>query len=160
MRVVDEVEKGEVKMEEQKWTTEAGLIAIANHYGTHRCGYVGVPLGHPLHCVGYSERADCLSAVDVKNAPLGKRGIITLFSVALSDCVTSPMAAFDVHGGITFAGKLKQFAGDDWFFGFDCNHADDSLEACTLSYVVSECEMLASQIVALVPLRANMEAAK
>jgi hypothetical protein len=41
---------------EKEWTTEAGLKAqvIATPMG-HRCGYVGVPEGHPMYGKHYDE---------------------------------------------------------------------------------------------------------
>ena len=41
---------------EKEWTTEAGLKAtvIATPMG-HRCGYVGVPAGHPMYGKHYDE---------------------------------------------------------------------------------------------------------
>ena len=46
---------------------------------------------------------------------------------------------FDVHGGITFAGRISEL-NNDWFLGFDCAHA---------GYTERECKKLIDQIIAL-----------
>jgi len=48
----------------------------------------------------------------------------------------------DVHGGLTFS----DWQCDDWAFGFDCDHMNDSLEKQTLQYCINECESLAVQL--------------
>jgi len=47
-----------------------------------------------------------------------------------------------VHGGVTFS----DFMGEDYWFGFDCAHANDSFEVQTLEYCINECENLANQL--------------
>lgn len=83
---------------EKDWTTAAGLRAVVI-MGTigFRCGYVGVPQGHPLHGVGYD---------DVRQAD--------------GDWL-------DVHGGLTFADGYGTYPVESnlWFFGYDCGHAGD-----------------------------------
>lgn len=125
---------------ERVWTTVAGLKAVCLLvHGSHRCGYVAVPEGHPLHGVSYSADTPVLSG-------------------------ESPEMRFDVHGGITFSG----FADDGYpapdsgghklfWYGFDCAHSGDGLmgrlrdlsSGCPVrsaDYVVAECEKLAAQL--------------
>lgn len=41
---------------EKDWTTEAGLRAVVViHPAGHRCGYVGLPVGHTHHSKGYDD---------------------------------------------------------------------------------------------------------
>lgn len=147
---------------ERDWTTKAGLRAVCLlATGRHRCGYVEVPPGHPLHGVGYSEETSVL-VVD-PNMPIGKRGPILALTAGVGAADgklrRSPDVAFDCHGGLTYAGGGKGYPveSDGWWFGFDCAHAgdgflDDSFfsdgPVRTEEYVVDECESLAAQIVA------------
>lgn len=113
---------------ERDWMTLAGLqgtVLLVNE--SHRCGYVGVPPGHPLYGCVYSQPANALG---------GKE----------------PWGVFEVHGGLTWSGFWN---GDDlWRFGFDCHHdMDGSLRdeqpyfpVRPLEYVVSQCESLARQL--------------
>lgn len=156
---------------EKDWVTKAGLRAViiickSGERKTHRCGYVAVPVGHPLHSVGYSEQADCITE-DMTQVPLGKKSAILALTCTVGsdgdDKVRrSPDVAFDVHGGLTYAGGGKGYPadGDGWWFGFDCAHCDDGdIEpdsnrswaregvARSLEYVEAECESLAEQII-------------
>ena len=145
---------------ERDWTTKAGLRAVCLYVRqSHRCGYVAVPRGHPLHGVKYSEHCEALRGEleRIKGTPIGKRGIISL--VCWDGERASPEIVFDVHGGLTYSGidsdgyPLGE-KNDAWWFGFDCAHAGDgtgynSGEAHlvrTEEYVVSECESLAEQL--------------
>lgn len=131
------------------WTTESGLraVIVMNSLGFH-CGYVGVPPGHPLHGVEYSQSTPVLG--------------------------DSPESVFDVHGGITYAGEGGGEPFLDaglWWFGYDCGHcwdaaAPEHIEKMMqlypdqpfmwssaggtfrdLDYCIDECESLARQIV-------------
>lgn len=153
---------------ERDWTTHAGFRAVVIMGGMgHRCGYVGVPSGHPLHGVSYSAHCDALTFPATES--LGKRGIIPVFC---SDGETaSPEIVFDVHGGITYSGGKDTYPveSDLWWFGYDCGHAGDAPSPefvaerserwgrifsdgihRSLDYCSSECESLAAQIVSRV----------
>lgn len=158
---------------EKAWITAAGLRArVCLHdcerVMTFRVGYVGVPVGHPLHGADHRIRT---AALPTKDGP------------------PIPDEVFDVHGGLTFSGERVADSGEgddpDWWFGFDCAHAGDEwmipkgslLEGIrqktlaemkerygpdfdadalsrafgtlkTLEFCVAQCESLASQIVA------------
>lgn len=128
---------------EKDWVTEAGLRAVVI-MGTmgFRCGYVGVPAGHPLHGVDYDNARP------------------------------NDGDWFDVHGGLTYANGNAHYpvASDLWWFGYDCGHSgdghspeyleqqrtryphqpfmwDDGTDVFrTLEYCASECESLAAQL--------------
>lgn len=58
----------------------------------------------------------------------------------------------DVHGGLTFSGKLPFVSISSYWFGYDCGHSYDKtffnpkgIER-TLSFCVDECEELAQQL--------------
>lgn len=167
---------------ERDWQTEAGFRAVVmlTDMG-HRCGYVGVPKGHPLYGVGYSEETTALRPV-AGDEPIGKRGIIPLLCAAgTGGLKASPEIVFDVHGGLTFAsdGGERNYpvASDLWWFGYDCAHAGDGKEQAyidaqpenlrrlyrnhdgdvvrTLGYCVDECESLARQFIERVVPRAD-----
>lgn len=93
-----------------KWKVEKFADYLGYQYAVvftqmgHRCGYVGVPKSHPMYGKGYDE-----------NLPFLKMATMEVY--------------FDVHGGVTFAGKgiggNYPVEGELWWFGFDCAHCDD-----------------------------------
>jgi hypothetical protein len=89
----------------------------------HLCGYVGVSKRQSLYGKGYDENL------------CGHHGCYD----------HTPAALFDVHGGLTFAGRLET-RPNLWFFGFDCGHIGDSPEIQNEAYVRKECERLADQL--------------
>lgn len=137
------------------WETQSGLRAVVIHVhrslrpGGHYCGYVGVPVGHFLHGVEYNHECDGLSVSE--DQPIGARGVMTLLAASCADSLNRPEFAFDVHGGLTFSGNGNNYPtdGDEWWFGFDCAHADDDPTIHNEAYVLGECERLADQIVAV-----------
>lgn len=140
---------------QKDWTTKAGYRAVAVLRDTPRsemwyCGYVCVPVSHPLHGVQYSDECPALVPfVPSNEASVGKRGIVNIFCAALNGSLRPrPDDCFDVHGSLTFSGPLigGEFSESDWWFGFDCRHCDDTIEKCNLAYVVGECESLAEQL--------------
>lgn len=52
---------------------------------------------------------------------------------------------FDVHGGLTFSGELRDTNG--FFLGFDCNHYGDNPRIQDDEYTLVECIKLVDQIV-------------
>ena len=133
---------------EKEWKSWGFLCMVIAQPLGHRCGYVGIGRYHRLFGVDYGQESALLKELD---SPLG----------------TTPESYFQAHGGITFAGTLKEHAGY-WFFGFDCAHASDQPDpelltegdmvvreimlrdrggtVRSLVYVVSECEKLAQQL--------------
>lgn len=148
---------------EADWVTNAGLRAVALWVNdSHRCGYVEVPKGHPLHGIDYHQEADCLSDFNPEDEPIGKRGALILFTAGVDaadgEIRRSPDVVFDVHGGLTYSGGGDGYPadGDGWWLGFDCAHAGDGTAGGrftsggpirSLEYVKDECESLAAQIV-------------
>lgn len=141
---------------ERDWVTAAGFraVAIFNHHFGHRCGYVGVPNGHPLHGADYAEPTDALLPPG-EGEQIGKRSLIPLLVAAGNpELMTAPDVVFDVHGGLTYSGGNGKYPveSDLWWLGFDCGHAGDRTrynldgEERSLEYVVDECESLARQI--------------
>lgn len=121
----------ERSMKEYQWITQHGhkalcIMAVLDGMESHRCGYVGVPAGHPLYKVAYT---DC-----VKDSE-------TLESL------------IDIHGGVTFTDFIEDF--DEWFIGFDCAHLGDKTAFWedgvlrSKGYVIQECESLSEQIAKL-----------
>jgi hypothetical protein len=167
-------------MIERDWITEAGLRAVCYLIpNKHRCGYVEVPVGHPLYGVGYSEATDALASVDMESLPLGKKSPVLILTAGVDTLPgetirRSPDVVFDVHGGLTYSGGKGKYPveSDGWWFGFDCaHHGDGSLSenrnfpgdnfpVRSEDYVVAECESLARQIenaaFGLYPLEADM----
>ena len=137
----------------------------------HRCGYVKIPTKSKLYKVSYQDDLG-LSQRVLNHKTLGKRGVISLF------CWDGKKVAmellFDVHGGITFSGKLRDING--WWIGFDCAHAGDARdlsimdkkhlkferefplhlggeEIRTKEYVEQECKNLIDQIIKYFPIK-------
>jgi len=119
-------------------------------YQGHRCRYVGIPETHPLYKKHYSDPIpENLVSIweKIKQETVGKRGIIEIFLVAVSEDYSNIGLLFDVHGGITFsAHAFKSDYPNHWFFGYDCAHYDDSPSVQTIDYCVTECLFLADQL--------------
>lgn len=117
---------------EKEWTSKEGYpcVAIINTSLGNRCGYVGIPPGHPLHGVSYSDDCPALRGglQDATHEPVGKRGILALVCFAANGGRASMDVVFDVHGSVTFTGDGKDGCpvyADVWWVGFDCGHAGD-----------------------------------
>ena len=96
----------------------------------HRCGYVGVPKGHPLYGKSYNDHLN-VTMSEMEGVEIGKRGIFSVIMQAFDDTDRVRLEAyFDVHGSITFSdgGENSEYPipSDLWWFGFDCNHAGDA----------------------------------
>lgn len=102
-------------IEEKNWTTQSGLLAKVIKFDEPP---------YMVHRCGYV-------CVPINHKLYGKH-------------YTSLEKDLDVHGGVTFTGRI---GSDDWWFGFDCNHAWDSNHPKSLGFCIAECESLANQIV-------------
>jgi hypothetical protein len=49
---------------------------------------------------------------------------------------------------VNYSGKMRDADGQ-WWFGFDCAHADDTPENCDEAYVRAEVEKMAERLAAL-----------
>lgn len=151
---------------EKKWVTKAGLPAMvkivgsAGHY--HRCGYVGVRVGHPFYGLAHNAPTKLIKPEWILNQEIGKRSAVTLFYVKVraldgEEVSRTLELLVDVHGSLTYSGEMEENS-KCWWFGFDCAHCDDDPfadpqatvpkgpNARSLDYVVAECERLAGQL--------------
>jgi hypothetical protein len=161
---------------EEDWTTASGLRAVVLIicYGErkdHRCGYVGVPKGHPLHGLDYDQHIPDLERY-AATARLGQKSPILALTAGVNAPAGQTIRAsldtiVDVHGGITYAGGGKgkyPVESDLWWFGYDCAHSGDGKiepDECgfefegdivrDLDYCIRQCESLAHQITELFP---------
>jgi hypothetical protein len=155
--------------------THAGLdwLCMVSDQG-HRCGYVEIPEGHALHGLSYDAQAPGVAWDDLREEPMGKRGIMAIF--ADTDAPPRLDVVFDVHGSLTFGGELRLAPG--WWLGFDCAHDGDAPDPDHMSeerrefearyatggqvrsqaYVEAECRSLCEQITARYPLEARTDA--
>lgn len=163
---------------EKIWKTQAGHKAVVLLVrGSHRCGYVGVPEGHPLYGKTYSDQIPELK-VPSDDEPLGDRSPIVAFIAAGKGEYQSMDTVFDVHGGVTWTshfldpsrdkakyseltetGKEWVKAGLDdglWYIGYDCAHSGDGTmgqfgsmdgPVRSLEYCEAQCEKLSQQII-------------
>jgi hypothetical protein len=126
-------------------------------YG-HVCGYVEIPKEHYLFEVGYSDPVPELEPFnkEVLEGASGKRGSMTIFGYALSREDNKVMGAdmfFDVHGSLSFGGKLL-LRGEgtpifDWALGFDTAHCDDDSSTQTHEFCEKECRSFIDQLVVM-----------
>lgn len=137
----------------------------------HRCGYVRIPKDHQIHGIDYNQETS-VKMKDVADEEIGKRGIIPLMLQATGKKENVPLSwLFDVHGGITFTGKLRGF--HSWWIGFDCAHLGDGKDESIMSneyknitlrfaalaggtirtteYVEQECKNLIDQLIKYFP---------
>jgi hypothetical protein len=113
----------------------------------HLCGYVRTKEGHP-YC-GLQDFEDYRSGPKSENRNVNEMGAKTWSE--WWDAQIKPekwedrlSAKFDVHGGLTFAGRIPGV--DGWYLGFDCNHLYDEERGWTVEEVAYETEVLAKQI--------------
>lgn len=112
----------------------AGLPCVMIRHSDfgHWCGYVGVPLQHPLYGCMYTESHPILGGQAIE-------------------------LSFTVHGGITYSsGELrKPEQSEYWWFGFDAGHCGDLIPNLTrfkndiyrdFHYMKNQCELLAEQL--------------
>ena len=88
---------------------------------------------------------------------IGKRGVVDVFCLSLDPEGMKNGILFNIHGGITFSGELKEEKG--FWYGFDCAHCDDLSplmsggshygEYRDMEYVTNETESLAEQLKAI-----------
>lgn len=97
------------------------------HDGGFRCGYVGLPKGHPLYKMDYTGYLD-IPKSEIENKEVGNRGIIPLIFGAMDDNenVRADLY-FNVHGSLTYSGGNGKYPveSDLWWLGFDCGHFGD-----------------------------------
>src|SRR3990167_1927985 len=140
---------------EKDWITAEGYRAVAGmceRSNRGRTGYIALPEGHPLIGVGTSDHADCLIPLwrQRMEEPLGELGIIPVMCSGMNPYVARLDCAIRVHGGMTFAKECSDYPVPTpvptWWVGFSCDHSGDSLETCTLDYVVTQCERMSAQL--------------
>lgn len=137
-------------------TTGLRCIILRNSWMGTLNGYVCVKRGHPFFRRNYSSYRSI------------RRGKAFKYKNGVPSFKKSPpqpscrVNKFDVHGGITFSGRLRRHGGGverGWWFGFDCGHAWDvspyfegrglSFGDCTyrnMAYVRREVTKLAHQL--------------
>ena len=98
----------------------------------YRCGYVGIPEGHPL----YGKNEDSQVKITVrdmikKENEDNKRNSLATLMITLEDpdnFITLGLY-FNVHGGITYCkgghDSKHPVESDLWWLGFDCGHCYD-----------------------------------
>jgi len=125
---------------EKEWRSETGYTCrVVSCDMGHRCGYVGTT----NHSIYYEKEYDHPSE-KLNNE--------------------SPESFFEVHGGITFSGKIDN--SPLWWYGFDCAHWGDGKDLSLITneklreiyattnegtikdtnYCIQECEKLAKQM--------------
>lgn len=155
---------------EKEWTTENGFPAsVLVVHDSHRCGYIGVPKGHPLFGVEYGSNVFALRE-KAQSCTIGKKSPILVLTAECDalgegEVRCSPDVLIDCHGGITYSGGTEFYPSetvkDHWWFGFDCAHyGDGSMDTerdwaegpvRSLEYCINECESMARQISELFP---------
>lgn len=148
---------------EKEWTTEAGYPATARFIAdSHYCGYVAIDPSHPLFGVRYNRELHHFK-ID-PDMTIGDRGPMTLFKAAYGSTdehgnpIATPELLVDVHGSLTYSEPDSEDP-DLWWYGFDCAHLGDATLMMSgmplydasatfkdLTFVVNECERLASQL--------------
>ncbi len=130
-------------------THDACVVLCKGWRAPWHCGYVAVQPGSPLHGLAYNQEDDRLLPFVDENMLVGNRGIINVVLMAHLGIKPRLDNLVDVHGSLTFS--RSNYPTDDgrWWLGFDCAHADDTIENCDVEYVRNECERLERQIMAI-----------
>ena len=93
----------------------------------HRCGYVGIPVGHELYKKEFTDYLE-INKSEIENEEIGNRGIIPIVISALDEDDRVRMDVyFNVHGGLTYSNNYDDYPVESnlWWFGFDCAHYMD-----------------------------------
>jgi hypothetical protein len=166
----------------QHWETRTGYEAVVlrRDFMFWLNGYVRVPSCHPCYGKRYDKEIEVLKKLSVNRSlnDVSRQSPIVAFLALVrgSNSVLPTMQeSLEVHGGVTFSGKLRGF--DGWWIGFDTNHCYDLCEENLLdeplngtqwldklnnmvkkgdtvrpaSYVREECELLAKQLKRIEP---------
>jgi len=107
---------------------EYAVILYSNDWngsGDLYCGYVKIPKNNNLYGLTYFRNMPYLG---LENETID--------------------SYFDVHGGITFAGRISEL-NNDWVLGFDCDRYGYNPITQYADYAERECKNLIDQIVAL-----------
>ena len=109
------------------------------------CGYVCVPANHPWYGKDYNDKPGFTEEqkAQLSQGTIGKRGILSLVTATLDDPTIGTW--IDVHGSLTFSGRLRLLP-EGWWFGFDCHHLDDNPVVQNADYAEHECIALAQQL--------------
>ncbi len=107
----------------------------------HRCGYVGITPMHRLH--GAPDKHPSKTSTGIcKVNPSDPVGTI----LEIGKTHASIGYAAGVHGGITYAkgGADYPIESDEnlWWFGFDCDHAEDRQNPKSLEFCIKQCQIL------------------
>ena len=105
---------------------------IIFHDGGFRCGYVGLPKGHPLYGKDYNDKLKA-TFEEILDQPFGKRNpfqmLLFTFNNNQPEDEVQLGLYFDVHGGITYSdggdNSTHPIESSLWWLGFDCGHAGD-----------------------------------
>ena len=121
--------------------------------GGWRCGYVRIPSNHYLYKKTYRDNLRKILKNVLEEEQVGKRGILSL---CCFDGKTITMdILFDVHGSITFSGKLKDTKG--WWIGFDCNHSGDAQDVSIMNDYYKDGVKKAIEQAGYVPVRVDLQ---
>lgn len=160
---------------ESDFEYEGCRCVVIGQTAGHRCGYVGINKNNLLYGSNYGDKNKLLKMSNLKNEDIGKRGIIPLLAISMSEEreTVSPDCYFNVHGSITYSGggKNSKYPVDSnlWWFGYDCAHYrdakdidlmdetykkiyesypdfEDDLKVRTKEYCIDECKILAEQL--------------
>lgn len=113
-------------------------------HGGHLCGYVGLPIGHPLFGVSEGQPHASLSRLLNRDVSMDDIGVFSLVSAALKSETPQPTIelAIHTHQGVTYVSGSKPGSGvhrprwesgrmvcgdisQRWWIGFDCSHYGD-----------------------------------
>jgi hypothetical protein len=146
-----------------------GFPCVLRRGGTEAwCGYVGVPVTHPLHGIHYNQPSLKLRSMLEQRLrePIGQSPSLgVMCAVAFGvELKASPEIVFRVHGGITWSDNRHGHGdpGNLWWFGFDCSHHGDlsptlaakgfvapTDEYRSMDFAKHEAERLAEQLAAI-----------
>lgn len=123
------------------------------------CGYVILPVLHPLHGVDGNQEIDVLRPLISKREarPIGEEPGLSVMLAALSGQGLAPRInhVLEVHGGVSWTGFFRGETA--WRVGFDCAHSGDLSPAVPardrfggvyrdIAYVRAQCTKLAAQL--------------
>lgn len=162
--------------DKRQWEFEGtACLAVRGPSGAW-CGYAGVPEGHPLYGLHYSDPSPHLGeqlSTRLGQPMLENEGLGVLLACLSGSAGASPDVVFHVHGGITYSGACQEGdpattichvappgAAPVWWFGFDCAHSGDLMPRHaaefprafergtyrTLEYVIEEVHGLAREL--------------